>query len=464
MPTIARIDGLNILDIIIADTRVFLEIARMDGLDTGTFRFASTDSDTFRIQSITSTSGINIFAVNNNNITHTQSYPAGGIPPTNVAIFDLTANTGETDIYFTGFDLSTVGTLNMAFSNDLNFLNTSLMTGMDTLLLRLNPSLTAIDLTTNTSLQTLDIGFVSQSTGITDLENVVGIENTILVTLNADNLFLTGFGNLNQVTTLQTIRMNNTRAASIDVSGLTNLLTLIAGDNRFTSIDLSNNTALTGLSMPSSTFLNTIDLSSNTLLSSVDFTDSAIPNGISGVNLLTNLSLFNLRSYQGTDITFNSNFLTICNVRNCDNLTTITGYNVASLTIFNIQDSTSTTTSTIDLSNATGLTQLVLRATNTSSLTLPATLSSLASFDVSDNGSINNATFSVSGMTVCTSFLFQDSNFSSSQLDQFFIDIDANTTVTGTINVSGQSGGGAPTAASLSARNNLTTNGWTIIL
>ncbi len=458
MAIIGKVNGVNLLDIGRSDTKLFLTIAKVDGLNTGTFLFATTTDrrTNFTIFRIVITSALNVFAVNNNAITDSAEFLINTVPPARPFSWDFSGHTGTTELYFTGLDLASITELSFETEGALQSLNTTGMTSLDSLIVVNNPDLTSLDLTTNTSLETLILGSFSAQSGVDDLTNVVGLENTVLTSIVAHGQGISNLGTLESLTNFTTVELPTNVITSINTSLWTSITRLILSSNNISTINLSTNTALSTLEI-SNNSLGALDLSNNPLIDRLSIGSNSITS--LGLSANTVLRQFFSGGNSYTSLTFNSSVLATVFVS--EPVTVLTGYNIAALRTFNIANCQVLTS--VDLSNASGVQFVNLNSCLLLDTLILGNLNSLVNFTATACDELRNASFSFTTATICTSFNLNGSDFSSTQLDQFCIDINANTTVTGTINLSTQNTD-TVTSSSLSARNSLIASGWTIIL
>ncbi|MDO5971709.1 T9SS type A sorting domain-containing protein [Flavivirga aquimarina] len=170
-----------------------------------------------------------------------------------------------------------------------------------------------------------------------------------------------------------TINVNNKAIADLTgIEAFVNITTLYCYDNALTSLDVSNNTALTYLSCRSNA-LTSLDVSNNTALTSLH----CYSNALTSLDVSNNTALTNLRCY--------SNALTSLDVSNNTALTSLYCYS-NDLTSLDVSNNTALTylrcglnaLPSLDVSNNTALTFLNCYSNN------------LTSLDVSNNTALTN--------------------------------------------------------------------------
>ena len=429
------------------------------GMPVGTFLFATTtDKDAaYNVFEIVISTSLNVFAVNQGEVTDSVALPNAGLRP---FTWDFSTHVGTTFLYFTSINLSDITLLNFSFDGTIDTLNTTGMTNLQTLLVRHNPNLTQLDLTTNVNLQRLQIALFSSNTGITSIDDIVGISNTQLTTFDGDQSSLTSLGALESLTTLTSIIARGNNLTTFDISLLINLEVLDVRDNNITSLDISTNIMLEELNVNSNNIAS-LNVSNNTALTELVVSNNPLTSlDISANTSLEILSVGGLTSFVGV-LTINSNTLSSLSANG--SFTNITGYNVATLDTVTFNGHPGAFD--FDVSNATSLRLVTLSSANgITSITLPSSLPSLNIWRVNNNTNYHLLTVDYTVMVNVTDFRFQSCALSDAQVDDFFNTIEPVTLVTGIVNMTSQVGGGTATGASLTARNNMIANGWTINL
>ncbi len=227
-----------------------------------------------------------------------------------VALIDLDAEQNN----LTALDLSNNTLLETVDldSNDLATLTLPTNGSLVTFICNNNPNLTTLDFSGNTTLQTVQ----SINNGLTTV-------------------------NLSGLTALTSLSLNNNSLSAVDISYSTNLETLTLSGNALTSMDLSNNTNLTYLNTESNN-LSSLDISNNTALEYLFFSNNNIASiDISnhtallwlytGGNLLTNIDVSNNTLLQ--KLWVNDNQLTSIDIASNTALVEFVCYNNAITTL-----------------------------------------------------------------------------------------------------------------------------------
>ena len=455
MQIVKKINNTEIIDVFLGSPK-YLDIPKINNISTGAHKFATTSSkgSTFRMVQIVTTSPYYVISKNNDDITDYVSRPSGisNSPFT----WDFSTHIGDTELYFSDINLNEITTLAFTVST-VDALNVNGMTNLQTLTLQNSNLLTGFELTTNVQLTGLNI----IGTGVTSVTDLVGIVNTPLEVFNAPNLGLTTLGVIESIASITGLFIQSNAITLIDLTLLINLQQISAYSNSITSVDFSNNPLLHTATLYSND-ITSLDFSNNPLLidayingnvnlTSCDISSNTILQKFRGTNLNSFVGALTLNSSSLIQLTASGTF------------SSLVGYNVAALEIFDITSQNNGLA--IDLSNATLLEQFKIGGGDSvSSLVLPATLNALTIFQTTNNPTFHLLTVDYTIMTNVTQFILDGCNLTSGQLDTAYIDIDANTSVVGSIDTSGQTAGGSPTATSLAARNNLITNGWTITI
>ena len=131
----------------------------------------------------------------------------------------------------------------------------NLLTGLKNLELTNLPNLASVDLTGNTSLESLNISYTNSS-------DATALSPLATLTLGTKPA-------------LKTVVVNGTSLTSIDLSGATAITSLDVYNNKLTALDVSKNTALTIL-VASHNAIPSIDLSKNTALTTAYLYDNKI--------------------------------------------------------------------------------------------------------------------------------------------------------------------------------------------
>ena len=153
------------------------------------------------------------------------------------------------DDYVTTTNINSVTTLTLGNSTNISDLTgIEDFTALQSLITLGNTFITSIDVSNNSSLQTLLLNGTSQLSSL----------------------------NINGLTSLNNLTIGGTQLTSIDVSSNTGLTSLTINDAPLSSIDLSNNTNLQSFYFTDNTTLTDIDLSNNTLLVYLSGQNSAI--------------------------------------------------------------------------------------------------------------------------------------------------------------------------------------------
>ncbi len=201
--------------------------------------------------------------------------------------------------------------------------------------------------------------------------------NTNLNTLIANNNELTNI-NLTGVTGLTYVNVPNNKLATLDLSGNTNLNTLFVYNNELTDIDLSGVTGLTSVDVYNNK-LTTLDLSGNTNLNTLFAYNNELTDiDLSGVTGLTSIEVYD-NKLTALDLSGNSNLNTLFAYNN--ELTDIDLSGVTGLTSVNVSVNKLTT---LDLSGNTNLTTLFAYNNELTDIDLSG-VSGLTSVNVSDN-------------------------------------------------------------------------------
>lgn len=200
-------------------------------------------------------------------------------PNTEVILFDLSTNTGITNVEIKGL---IVGRIDLANMNILSIDSTD-YPSLSTLDLSGNPGLTSVDTSLMPNLSSIKI----QSTGVTSLDvsptlglaNIF-IGNTAITSLDVTMLPLLGqiwasSANLSSIDVTQNPKLfklhlsSNTSITTVDVTQNPELVVLSISSTQVGTIDLSQNIKLTDFTGASLNLTAPLDFSSNVLLSSV---------------------------------------------------------------------------------------------------------------------------------------------------------------------------------------------------
>ncbi|CAL2055200.1 hypothetical protein [Tenacibaculum sp. 190524A05c] len=254
-----------------------------------------------------------------------------------------------------------------------------------------NNSLTSINLTNNTDLETLGI---SEN----DLTSIDLSKNLKLTTLDIGANPLTSLDVSNN-TSLTRLECPVTDITSIDVSNLTQLTFLELFQTDITTLDVSNNLVLKNLILYR-TNLTSLNLSLNTELTQlrIDYTD------ISTIDLTTNTKLTEVR-VNGSDITTvdlsnqvaltdfygQTGVLEYINIKNGNN-TNITNFDVrnnSDLNCITVDDATYSTTNWTNISSSTSFTEgIYCDYTDIPDANFEARLEALGHDDISGDGKV----------------------------------------------------------------------------
>ncbi|MGL4955784.1 MAG: hypothetical protein ACRC9X_01230, partial [Bacteroidales bacterium] len=254
-----------------------------------------------------------------------------------------------------------------AYNSRFSTLNVSSNTNLQTLYVYGNPNLTTLNASSNTRLQTLHAYSNSSLTSI----NVSGL--TALTTLRVDNTKLTSI-NVNGLTALTSLRVENARLTSFSLTNAPKVSSLdYRGNPDITSIEISNNTALSSLPAISGfSKLTSLKLHNNSALGG-NYYSNDFPSSIRTITVSNNsgpkmtveprsspnLSTLNVTDNSNvTDIRLNSSKLSTFNVRNNANLTLVNVTYVTNLIA-------------LDLSTNRNLKSLYARSSNLASISLP---------------------------------------------------------------------------------------------
>ena len=268
-------------------------------------------------------------------------------------------------------------------------LDVSGFTGLQTLRCYNNSSLASLNVSGCTGLQTL----ICYNTSITSLD-VSGC--TSLQILKCNSTSLTSL-NVSGCTGLQTLHCNNTSITSLDVSGFTGLQELDCYNTRITSLDVSGCTGLQKLNC-SNTNLTSLDVSGCTGLQELYCSDTSI----------TSLDVSGFTGLQTLD---------------CSD-TSITSLDVSGCTGLQILDCSNTSITSLDVSGFTGLQTLNCSDTNLTSLDISSCTDlwylncgncKLAWLNLGDNGSLSNLTKTD---TAINNMIFTGSTFDLKELDK----------------------------------------------
>lgn len=348
---------------------------------------------------------------------------------TKMSSLDLRNNPALTDVTATGIWAGTPGSLQsiqltgLTNLQNLNLYNnqlTSLDVSTNTALVRLDASvnqLTSINVMNNTALQYLTLFFNSIGSidvtnnpalrelylgfsGWTTTSSTMGVStlnlsnNPLLTTLDVSdlknmtslnltantalvNVYVSGYYysrgpltsiNLNGLTALKILHVNNQSLATLDISTNTALETLNVGTNYLTTINVTPHTALRSLSV-NYNLLSSLNVGSNTALLTLSACTNHWGNDgntLSTLNLSTNTLLTSLTAQ-------------------CSGLTGITLTNNTALQTLALAGNT---LSTLNLSTNTALTSLAVNGTQLSTLTLGSN-TLLATINMSYNPSMN---------------------------------------------------------------------------
>jgi hypothetical protein len=455
MQIVKKINNTEIIDVFLGSPK-YLDIPKINNISTGAHKFATTSSKVSNFRMVQIVTTIPYYVISKNNLVITDYVQRSSGISNSPFTWDFSTHIGDTDLYFSDINLDEITLLNF-FASKIDTLNVGGMTSLESLNVIYSNLLTTIDLTFNTNLTYLSI----QYTGINSTSNLIGVINTSLEVFDCRNQNLTTLGIIETVTTLIGLIANNNTISAIDLSLLVNLSFLSVYNNSLTAIDTSNNPLLsifsaynndiTSLDFSNNPLLIDAYINGNVNLTSCDISSNTILQKFRGTNLNSFVGPLTLNSSSLIQLTASGTF------------SSLVGYNVAALEIFEITGQNNGLA--VDLSNATLLEQFKIGGGDSvSSLVLPTTLNGLTIFQTTNNPTFHLLTVDYTIMTNVTQFILDGCNLTSGQLDTAHIDIDANTSVVGSIDTSGQTGGGSPTATSLAARNNLITNGWTITI
>ena len=183
--------------------------------------------------------------------------------------------------------------------NDLTLLDFGNNTVLKTLICNNSTSLGTLDLSNNTGLEYIQLS----NNGLTSI-NINGL--TALITLGVDNNNLTAI-DVTTNTALEIFTASNNSILNFDVTSNTSLTYLTVSDNLLTSIDVSDNTSLEYFYCSDNIGITTLDVSVNTALKTLYAHD----NSLTGLDLSTNSALTSLLCFNNT--------LTSLNLQNGNN-------------------------------------------------------------------------------------------------------------------------------------------------
>ena len=218
--------------------------------------------------------------------------------------------------------------------------------------------LTALDLSANTNLKLLSIGWVEKTNGVvTETHTNSGLtsldlsRNTKLTALYVAGCGLTSL-DVSKLPNLYEFVCDDNQLTELNLSKNTKLNNLSCDGNQLTSLNLSANTALTGLSANRNQ-LTALDLSRNTKLKSL----SVFSNQLTGLNLSRNTLLetlcCNSNTIETLDLHLNTKLYNVA-AENCG-LTSLTLGNLNALVFLNVCNNNLTA---LDLSGTPNLGQL----------------------------------------------------------------------------------------------------------
>ena len=169
--------------------------------------------------------------------------------------------------------------------------------------------LTGVDLSKNTALEQLDIGYHEEK--IIDWKETNKIasldlsKNTKLRWVSCEDLNMSSL-NISNCTAIEDLACGYNQLTSLNVSKCTALSGLSCNDNKLTSLDVTKNTGLTGLSCGNNK-LSVLDLSKNTQLSTLYCENNQISQ--IDVSKMTKLSILNCAGNKLKDLNIRNNKL-----------------------------------------------------------------------------------------------------------------------------------------------------------
>jgi len=242
----------------------------------------------------------------------------------NLTALDLSSNTTLTSLdcnnnQLISLDLNTTITYLNCNNNQLSTLDVSMNTALISLHCDSN-NIISLDISNNLALSNLRCGYNQLVT--LDVNN-----DTVLIQLWCNNNQLTSL-NVSNNLNLTVLRCNNNQLMSLDVSNNTNLISLRTHNNQCTSLNINGATNLSTLWCQNNQ-LTSLDVSSNTALTSLRLFN----NQVIDLDITNNTALRSLNCYY--------NHLNSLNVKNGNNMN-FTAFNVThnpNLYCINVDDS-----------------------------------------------------------------------------------------------------------------------------